>query len=170
MEPMLIERYTIKEYLHWEGDWELIAGVPYAMAPAPVGKHQWIMMRIGAFLNSALEECEKCFVVGEAEWRIAEDTVVRPDVMVMCGELVNYFSDTPRIIFEIISPSSKLRDEIMKKELYRQMKVPYYALVYPDEERVLFYRLENGQFKEAEAKFRICDKDIKLNEDYIFRR
>ena len=170
MQPMLIERYTIKDYIHWEGDWELIGGVPYAMAPAPVGKHQWVMMRLGSFLNQALENCDRCFVVGEAEWRISEDTVVRPDVMVMCGELVNYFSDTPEIVFEIVSPSTRLRDEIMKKELYRHQRVPYYALVYPDEERVVFYRLEGEEYKQAEAKFRICDEDIELDIDYIFKR
>ncbi|MEO1923214.1 MAG: Uma2 family endonuclease, partial [Nautiliaceae bacterium] len=29
------ELYTVKDYEQWEGDWELIEGRPYAMAPAP---------------------------------------------------------------------------------------------------------------------------------------
>ena len=31
--------YTYKDYELWEGDWELIKGIPYAMAPAPVWQH-----------------------------------------------------------------------------------------------------------------------------------
>jgi hypothetical protein len=26
--------YTYEDYLHWEGRWELIDGIPYAMTPA----------------------------------------------------------------------------------------------------------------------------------------
>ena len=33
-QPMM-ETYTVKDYLQWEGDWELIYGQPMAMAPLP---------------------------------------------------------------------------------------------------------------------------------------
>jgi len=38
--------YTYEDYKLWEGDWELIYGVPYAMAPAPMIKHQAISSKI----------------------------------------------------------------------------------------------------------------------------
>ena len=34
--------YTYEEYRMWEGKWELIYGVAYAMSPAPMIKHQSI--------------------------------------------------------------------------------------------------------------------------------
>ncbi len=33
-------RYTIDDYKLWEGDWELIDGIPFAMTPSPFGKYQ----------------------------------------------------------------------------------------------------------------------------------
>jgi len=170
MQPMLIERYTVKDYEQWEGEWELVEGVPYAMAPAPVGKHQWVMMRLGAFLNRELEECRECYVLGDAEWRVSKDTVVRPDVMVTCGDLVDFVSRRPEIVIEIVSPSTKLRDEVMKKELCRREGVPYFALVYPDDEKVRFFKLISDEYREEEPRFEICGKKIELDIDYIFRR
>ncbi len=37
-----VEYYTYEDYCHWEGKWEMIWGVPLAMAPAPMIKHQSI--------------------------------------------------------------------------------------------------------------------------------
>ena len=31
--------YTYEDYLLWEGRWELIEGMPYAMSPTPVIDH-----------------------------------------------------------------------------------------------------------------------------------
>lgn len=36
------ERYTHKDYMLWKGDWELINGYPFAMAPSPNRTHQWL--------------------------------------------------------------------------------------------------------------------------------
>ena len=33
---MYVETYTYEDYKRWEGDWELIDGVPLAMAPSPI--------------------------------------------------------------------------------------------------------------------------------------
>ncbi len=32
--------YTYENYCEWEGRWELIDGIPYAMSPLPVPAHQ----------------------------------------------------------------------------------------------------------------------------------
>ena len=32
--------YTYDDYCQWEGQWELIEGMPYAMSPAPIPAHQ----------------------------------------------------------------------------------------------------------------------------------
>ena len=35
MAALLLETYTYDDYKNWQGDWELIYGHPYAMAPSP---------------------------------------------------------------------------------------------------------------------------------------
>jgi hypothetical protein len=34
-----LPRYKFADYIKWEGNWELIDGIPYAMVPAPARKH-----------------------------------------------------------------------------------------------------------------------------------
>jgi hypothetical protein len=38
----ILPSYTYEDYLHWEGRWELIDGIPYAMSPFPAPRHQRI--------------------------------------------------------------------------------------------------------------------------------
>ena len=54
-----VEYYTYEDYKKWEGDWELIDGVPYAMSPFALPSHQFISGRILIQLNKNLENCKK---------------------------------------------------------------------------------------------------------------
>ena len=45
--PRYVPHYTVSEYARWEGDWELIDGVPIAMSPSPFGPHE----RVGSELS-----------------------------------------------------------------------------------------------------------------------
>lgn len=47
----ILSYYTYADYAQWEGQWELIDGIPYAMSPSPVPKHQRIANKIWG-LNS----------------------------------------------------------------------------------------------------------------------
>ena len=140
MPAILLETYTYDDYKHWEGDWELIHGHPHAMAPSPVGAHQYVMMKLGYWINKKLEElgCSGCFVLGEIDYIVSDDTVLKPDVALVCGKLPKYIKTPPVAIFEIISPATKLRDEITKKEIYTKAGVKNLFLVYPDDKKVIF--------------------------------
>jgi hypothetical protein len=37
-----IPHYTYDDWLHWEGRWELIEGIPIALIPSPPPAHQLI--------------------------------------------------------------------------------------------------------------------------------
>ena len=50
------ERYTYQDYLLWKGDWELVNGYPYAMAPSPVRSHQWFSGKFNQRISNILEE------------------------------------------------------------------------------------------------------------------
>ena len=55
---MYVETYTYEDYKKWEGDWELIEGVPLAMAPSPIGIHQILSFNFAKNLEEIIEECE----------------------------------------------------------------------------------------------------------------
>ncbi|TXK97530.1 hypothetical protein BMR10_04835, partial [Methylococcaceae bacterium CS4] len=63
-----IEYYSYTDYLHWEGKWELIAGIPMAMSPSSVINHQAIAGKILNELMNSIGDCEKCLVLGEEDW------------------------------------------------------------------------------------------------------
>ncbi len=161
---LVLETYNYQDYKQWEGDWELIHGHPYAMAPSPMGIHQFLMMRIGSLLNNKLNEldCNECFVVGELDYIISDDTVLKPDVALLCGELPKFIRKAPTAIFEIISPSTRLRDEITKKEIYQREGVKNLFLVYPEEKKIIFNdkEIEKIEIETPCGKIEFDKKDV----------
>ncbi|HIP50702.1 MAG TPA: Uma2 family endonuclease [Campylobacterales bacterium] len=144
-----LPNYNYDDYKEWEGDWELIYGVPYAMSPAPNITHQEINLNIGIELKSKLKKCKNCKALPEVDWKITEETVVRPDTLVVCN-LKNqkaYLSKTPSIIFEVLSPSTKSKDRNFKSLLYAQGGVKYYILVEPVGMFAEVYELKKGKYK-----------------------
>ncbi len=155
-----VEYYTYEEYCQWEGNWELIYGVPLAIAPAPMINHQAIAGNIIFELKSSIGKCNRCLVLGEADWKINDDTVVRPDIALICNETNEaYMTKAPEIIVEVISKSTAKRDEKTKFKLYEEEKVKYYIIVYPKDLKAKVYRLENGKYTK-EGDF--------LTESYLF--
>ena len=112
----VLPNYTYDEYKNWEGKWELIYGIPHAMSPAPLKKHQHISSLIDRELGELFEECEECEVLLPVDWKIDETTVVQPDNSVICHIPKNeaYITKAPKIIFEILSPSTAKKDKTIK--------------------------------------------------------
>jgi len=154
------EHYSYDDYKHWEGNWELIDGIAYAMSPAPILEHQRLASSIIAALYTQLDDCKMCEVLGEVDYKVSDDTVLRPDVVLTCGETnKNYLSKAPEIVVEIISSSTASRDEKYKFAIYEREKVKYYVLVYPDDLKAKIYKLKGSAY-DKEGDF--------LNEVYTF--
>lgn len=140
--------YTYEEYKNWEGRWELIYGIPYNMAPAPVKKHQKVSQRIGWLLENALQECPRCEAMLPIDWKIDEETIVQPDNLVVCDEDMEgaYIVKAPLIIFEVLSKSTANKDCNLKFELYEKEGVKFYVIVDPNEQNAKLYKLKNGRY------------------------
>lgn len=144
----VIEYYTLEEYRHWEGDWELIHGVPLAMTPSPGVAHQRVARRFQRQFDEAFDHCQRCEVLYEIDVEFSDDTVTRPDVIVICdppdGDRI---TRAPALIAEVISPQTARRDEQTKFQLYRDEGVGYYLLLYPSQTKVRVYRLVDGDYR-----------------------
>lgn len=172
-----VEYYTYDEYCQWKGDWELIAGVPLSMAPAPMINHQAIVYEIAYELKSSSRDCKKCLVLGEADWKVSDDTVLKPDVVLICDETNEaYMTKSPEIIVEVISKSTAKRDEVHKFKIYEEEKVKYYVLVYPTDLKAKVYRLDNkeytkeGDFLTESYTFEETTCKASINFDNVFKR
>jgi Uma2 family endonuclease len=144
------EKYTYQDYLLWEGDWELINGYPFAMAPSPVRNHQWFSGKFIQSANNLLDKnatkC-KCFTYSELDWIIDSETVVRPDCMIVCGKFKeDFLTFTPSLILEISSPKTKLSDRNTKYNLYEMQGVRYYILADTEKKLVEAFELVNGKY------------------------
>jgi len=141
--------YTYEDYKLWEGDWELIDGIPYAMAPAPMIKHQAVSNKIAWQLQETLKECKSCQALLPIDWKIDEGTIVQPDNLVICHTPDNeaYINKAPEIIFEILSRSTARKDMHLKYDLYEQEGVKYYIIVDPNDQIAKVYTLNSdGQY------------------------
>lgn len=169
--------YTYDEYRLWDGRWELWDGVPIAMSPAPLVRHQIMASEIIRHLGNQIDGCMQCQVLGEVDYKLSENTVLRPDVVLTCGETHElYLTKAPEIIVEIISKSTAKRDEVYKYELYRAEKVKYYIIVYPNDLVAKIYRLDGkeydkqGDFSMQSYEFDDTTCDIKLDFADLFKR
>ena len=147
---LALETYTMQDYLQWAGDWELIYGQPLAMAPSPGLTHQTLSMMIARQLDEALDDCPRCQALFEIDVEFSVDTVVRPDVLVICYQPEgDRLTRAPSLIFEVLSSKTARRDEVVKFELYRTEGVENYVLIYPESKTARVYRLIEGEYRIA---------------------
>ena len=141
--------YTYNDYCLWEGRWELIEGMPYAMSPAPTPRHQLIATELGAKFSIALKGCRKCRVFQPIDWKMADDTVVQPDLSVLCRPIKNlvYIDFPPALVVEILTPSTAIKDRREKFELYAKQGVKYYLIIDPSFNKVEIFELINNTYQ-----------------------
>jgi Uma2 family endonuclease len=144
----ILPHYTYADYEKWEGKWELIDGVPYAMSPAPAPKHQTIAGNLHAEFRQQLKKCGKCKIYQPIDYMVEDDTVLQPDMLVVCGEIVKKFLDfAPALVVEVLSPSTAAKDRFSKFPIYQSKASPYYLIIDPDREEAEVYELFDGQYK-----------------------
>jgi Uma2 family endonuclease len=163
-------RYTYNDYKNWKEDWELIDGYPLQFLPSATAKHNRIQG--GLFFQSKLSlqknesDCV-CEIFTELDWKISEETVVRPDLMIICGKpLIDYLEFPPVLIVEIISPSSVKKDRVIKFDLYREQGVKYYIMADYTKETIEVYELIDNYYKEVNRTIFSIDKHCEVTFDF----
>ena len=77
---------------------------------------------------------------------MSQDTVVRPDLMVVCGEQPRQHLERPPVlVVEVLSESTRRQDLVAKRELYSEQKVPHYLIIDPDESSVEHVALDGSR-------------------------
>lgn len=145
-----IPLYNYDDWLHWEGRWELIEGHPVAMSPMPVPEHQRIASELRTELTLALRKigCKDCKAYDPIDYKIKEDTILEPDVLIVCGKITKKFLDfPPALITEILSKSTQEKDRGIKFKYYQQEGVKYYLIVDINKRSIEIYELIKGEYK-----------------------
>ena len=146
-----VRAMTAEAFLDWclgqEGRWELVDGVPVAMAGARRG-HDLVVVNALTSLRPALRGGPCQPFTGDFAVRIPNGNIRRPDVGVDCGpvDLNSLTATDPRLVIEVLSPSTRTFDAIGKLREYQRVPgLRHIILVDPDEPRVWHWRRpENG--------------------------
>jgi Uma2 family endonuclease len=142
-----ILKTTVDEYLDYDDAadcrTEFHGGEIFRMDDVSV-RHGIIELALGTALNGRLKE-SPCKSMAGVRFRTAGDDYVRPDIAVICGPPQytpnGRAATNPKLIVEILSPSTADFDYGGKFELYREMEsLQEYALVSQTRHRVEVFR------------------------------
>jgi len=144
-EPAL-KLMTVADFMEFGGDgtdtrYELIGGAPVAMNP-PKGPHVEITTRLLRTLFAGLQPPCRPLVGGGVAKSLDSFTYRIPDIFVSCTAASSdaYF-DEPRLIVEILSPSTEGEDRTAKLDFYKTFpSLQTILLVWQDTRRVEMHR------------------------------
>ncbi len=151
--------YTIEDWKTWDGRWELIHGVPYAMTPAPTPDHQRVSVRLVAQIHRVLDEAKRqsggnceVFHAPIDLYLPDEQSVYQPDLLIVCDPskiTERGIEGVPDLVVEILSPGTAGKDVTRKRWSYEAAGIPEYLIVDPTVRVGVLLRLEDGRYVEA---------------------
>jgi Uma2 family endonuclease len=154
--PTATRRLTAAEFLQIPDDGkmhELIDGVHY-VTPSPKLSHQELVGRlhlaIGNFLSTR-RHLGRLFLA-RLDVVMSEYDVVEPDLLFVSGDQLDILTEAnvqgaPALVIEVLSPSTRRRDEGIKRKLFDEKGVREYWLVDPKGRRVsICRRATDGSF------------------------
>jgi Uma2 family endonuclease len=125
------------------------------VTPAPARIHQRCLIRLAMILAAACPDHLEV-LLSPLDWRPSSSTDgYQPDLVVLPCELTGLdtpgpLRTPPLLAVEAISPSSRVLDQVVKRQRYEANKLPAYWIVDVDEPSVLALRLdERGCYVEA---------------------
>ena len=145
----ILPHYTYEEYCLWEGRWELIDGIPYAMSPSPIPKHQRVSANLIYEFENAIrnQKYKHCKVYDFIDVKVSEDTILQPDLSIVCKPITKNFLDFPAaMIVEILSPATAFKDRHVKFSLYEKMGIKYFLIIHIDKRSIEINTLQNSQY------------------------
>ena len=177
--------FTYADYKEWELDegerYELIHGEAFAMS-GPNTQHQAILMAIStSFYNYFQGKPCKVFPAPYDvrlfyEEDESDDTVVQPDIMVICDKSKigpEGCRGAPDLIIEILSPSNTAIEMERKFKLYRRAGVQEYWVVDPENKGLTAYCFKDREiltkiYGSADTVSVATFPDLSLNLEQVF--
>lgn len=142
--------YSYADYLTWEFEEtvELIKGKIMLMCPAPNLKHQRISRKLSHYIDNFLykkheKNCELFIAPFDVK---LNDSIVQPDLCVVCDKTKlteQGCNGAPDWIIEVLSKGNSKKEMRSKYALYEEHGVIEYWLVYPYEQAVYQFVLND---------------------------
>jgi Uma2 family endonuclease len=152
--PTRVYTHTDLENFPDDEVWELIEGVPYQMAPPSV-RHQDISGEMFRQIANYLREKDNPCRVYAAPFGVylpntrQKNNFIVPDLTLICEKFEGpKYYGIPSMVIEIISPSNKPSEVHKKFELYQNLGIREYWVIYPDTETISVFDLnQNNRYE-----------------------
>jgi Uma2 family endonuclease len=153
----LTKAYTFKDYLSWrfKERVELFWGYISKMSPAPNFKHQEISSNLHGIFWNFLQK-KPCKVIAAPfdvylpALKGDGQTVVQPDLCVICDTSKIQKQGcvgAPDLVVEILSLGNSRKEVTKKFQIYEQAGVKEYWVVFPYEQIIQVYILQENKFQ-----------------------
>jgi Uma2 family endonuclease len=128
--------------------YELADGV-LLVSPTPRPVHQRVIGNLYVLLREAVTDDLEVFLA-PLDFQPTRHRSLQPDVLVVRRSDVGEVNITAPLLLavEVLSPSTRAKDLVLKRSLYEDSRVPSYWVVDPDEPSVLVLELEDGRYVE----------------------
>jgi Uma2 family endonuclease len=159
----LNQTYSYADYLTWQikEAVELFKGKISLMSPAPNVRHQSISGNLHGLCYTFFRHKQCRLFTAPFDVRLYDrkksilanqdiHTVVQPDLCVICNpDLLDKqgCNGAPDWIIEILSEGNSKREMNIKFDLYQESGVSEYWLVYPEQQAIHKFVLENGRYQ-----------------------
>ena len=152
-------RLTYDDYLELPDDgkrYEIIDGELH-VTPAPTPRHQRISRKVQWELMAALEKKGQGEVFdAPVDVLFDDENLAQPDLIYIpkrrsgiVGE--KNIQGAPYLVVEILSPSTRRRDVLVKSALYARFEVPFYWIVDPDIDQIEVFQLQGNAYERIAA-------------------
>jgi Uma2 family endonuclease len=128
--------------------YELLDGMLLVSA-APVPRHQVVSGNLHLLLRASCPP-DLQVLYAPVDVVLADDTVLEPDLLVAPRQQFSAkdLPGAPLLAVEVLSPSTRRVDQLLKRDRYQEAGCPSYWLVDPQEPSVLALELEDGRYVE----------------------
>lgn len=152
--PLRPEGWTVEEVLALPEEHSSLQRIELVdaallMSPAPTSLHQRLLQRLQLALAPALPDGTE--LLPGVNVRIGTQRLLIPDLVILnCPgiDTVAYAASDVLLAAEIVSPSTKVQDRILKRAIYAEALIPYYLLVEPGEPiAATLFELRGGEYE-----------------------
>jgi len=143
---------TLEPTIHYNPDLTQIINGEEVMSPSPKMPHQSASIELVLLLANHVKQNKLGRVFAAPFDVILEQDFnhLQPDIFFVSNAYRDIMQDwirgVPDLVIEIVSPSSKKLDTIVKKGVYESYGVPECWIVFPDKVRIEIYTLVEGRY------------------------
>lgn len=146
--------------------YELVDGL-LIVSPAPSFRHQDLLLRLAVAMFGVIPD-DLIVLTAPFDVVLAQDTVIQPDLLVApdADYTDRDLPVAPMLAIEVLSPSTRGIDLLLKKDRLLRAGCAHYWVVDPDKPSIVAWTLTDGAYHESALA--VGDQMFSVTEPFVF--